>query len=49
MRAIILNSGIGSRMGEYTSDKPKCMVEIKRMLPFLNISSCCLKLRVLMI
>ena len=34
MRAIILNSGIGSRMGEYTSDKPKCMVEIKKDLPF---------------
>lgn len=28
MKALILNSGIGKRMGELTRDKPKCMVEI---------------------
>ena len=28
MKAIILNSGIGSRMGNLTSDKPKCMTQI---------------------
>ena len=26
MKAVILNSGIGSRMGELTVDKPKCLV-----------------------
>ncbi len=25
MKALILNSGIGSRMGKYTKDRPKCM------------------------
>lgn len=25
MKALILNSGMGSRMGEYTKDRPKCM------------------------
>ena len=28
MKAIIFNSGMGSRMGNLTSDKPKCMVEL---------------------
>lgn len=28
MQAMILNSGMGSRMGSVTSNKPKCMVEI---------------------
>ncbi len=28
MKALILNSGIGSRMGEITKSKPKCMTEI---------------------
>ena len=28
MKALILNSGLGSRMGELTSDHPKCMTEI---------------------
>lgn len=28
MKAIILNSGLGQRMGELTSDKPKCLTEI---------------------
>ena len=29
MKALILNSGLGSRMGVLTSDHPKCMTEIK--------------------
>lgn len=28
MKAIILNSGLGSRMGVLTSEHPKCMTEI---------------------
>lgn len=28
MKALILNSGLGSRMGDYTSSHPKCMTEI---------------------
>ena len=28
MRALILNSGLGSRMGVLTSEHPKCMTEI---------------------
>ena len=28
MKAVIFNSGLGSRMGELTSDKPKCLVEL---------------------
>lgn len=28
MKALILNSGVGSRMGALTSDQPKCMTEI---------------------
>ena len=28
MKAIIFNSGIGSRMGNLTKDKPKCMVKL---------------------
>lgn len=28
MKAVIFNSGLGSRMGELTKDKPKCMVEL---------------------
>lgn len=28
MRALILNSGLGSRIGHYTQDSPKCMIEI---------------------
>ena len=28
MRALILNSGLGTRMGELTSEHPKCMTEI---------------------
>lgn len=29
MKALILNSGLGSRMGAMTSEQPKCMTEIK--------------------
>lgn len=29
MKALILNSGIGRRMGDLSSRKPKCMIEIK--------------------
>ena len=29
MKALILNSGLGSRMGALTSDQPKCLTEIK--------------------
>lgn len=28
MKAIILNSGVGSRLGRYTENNPKCMVKI---------------------
>ena len=28
MKALLLNSGIGKRMGDLTKDRPKCMVEI---------------------
>ena len=28
MKALILNSGLGSRMGDYTREHPKCMTEI---------------------
>lgn len=28
MKALILNSGMGSRIGKYTQSKPKCMIEI---------------------
>jgi len=28
MKALILNSGLGSRMGEITKTHPKCMTEI---------------------
>lgn len=29
MKALILNSGLGSRMGDLTADRPKCLVKIK--------------------
>lgn len=29
MQAVILNSGTGTRMGNLTKEKPKCMIEIK--------------------
>ena len=43
MKALILNSGLGSRMGALTKDHPKCMTEISatdtilsRQLKLLN-------------
>lgn len=43
MKALILNSGLGSRIREFTADKPKCLVEISekenilgRQLKFLK-------------
>ena len=43
MKALILNSGMGSRMGKYTKDHPKCMTDlldeetiISRQLKILN-------------
>jgi phosphoenolpyruvate phosphomutase len=35
MQAVIVNSGIGSRMGELTKDKHKSMVEIKDDVPLI--------------
>ena len=29
MKALILNSGMGSRMGALTSEHPKCMTEVR--------------------
>lgn len=28
MKALILNSGLGSRMGVYTKEHPKCMTDL---------------------
>ena len=28
MKAVILAAGRGSRLGKYTDDKPKCLIEI---------------------
>ncbi|MCC8052233.1 MAG: phosphocholine cytidylyltransferase family protein, partial [Clostridiales bacterium] len=36
MNALILNSGIGSRMGVLTSEHPKCMTEISRTETILS-------------
>lgn len=36
MIAIILNSGMGSRLGVYTEDRPKCMVEILEGKPIIE-------------
>ena len=36
MRALILNSGMGSRMGMLTSDHPKCMTEISATQTILS-------------
>ncbi|HKL80817.1 MAG TPA: sugar phosphate nucleotidyltransferase [Mobilitalea sp.] len=36
MKAVILNSGIGSRLGEYTKNKPKCMVKIQNDITILQ-------------
>lgn len=36
MKALILNSGLGSRMGTLTADKPKCMVKISEKETILS-------------
>lgn len=36
MRALILNSGLGARMGVLTSEHPKCMTEISRQETILS-------------
>lgn len=36
MKALILNSGLGSRMGVLTSEHPKCMTEISNMETILS-------------
>ena len=28
MRALLLSAGLGSRLGEITKNKPKCMIEV---------------------
>ena len=36
MKALILNSGLGSRMGVLTSEHPKCMTEISHRETILS-------------
>ena len=36
MKALILNSGLGSRMGYFTSEHPKCMTEVNGMETILS-------------
>ena len=36
MKALILNSGKGSRMGNLTKDHPKCMTELASMETILS-------------
>ena len=36
MRALILNSGLGSRMGVYTKEHPKCMTDISKTESILS-------------
>ena len=36
MKALILNSGLGSRMGVLTSEHPKCMTEISHQNTILS-------------
>lgn len=36
MKAVILNSGLGKRMGEETKDKPKCMVKIAQQQTIIS-------------
>ena len=43
MIAVILNSGIGSRLGEYTEDKPKCLVPLSESETILSHQIRCLK------
>lgn len=43
MKALILNSGIGKRMGEYTQNQPKCMVPIDEKDTIISRQLNCLK------
>lgn len=43
MIAVILNSGIGSRLGEYTEDRPKCLVPLSESETILSHQVHCLK------
>lgn len=36
MKALILNSGLGTRMGQFTLNNHKCMVEINKNLPLIK-------------
>ena len=36
MKALILNSGLGSRMGDITKHHPKCMTEINNVDTILS-------------
>ena len=38
MKALILNSGLGSRMGVITNEHPKCMTEISKTLGQVPVS-----------
>ncbi|MDA3901167.1 MAG: sugar phosphate nucleotidyltransferase [Spirochaetes bacterium] len=43
MKALILNSGVGKRMGNLTADRPKCMVEVEGGLSTLDFQLCILE------
>ena len=43
MVALILNSGLGSRMGTYTNDHPKCMTELMHGETILSRQLCILE------
>ena len=36
MKALILNSGMGSRMGDLTNEHPKCMTDISETETILS-------------
>ena len=36
MKALILNSGMGKRMGVYTKNQPKCMTEISPSVTIIS-------------
>ena len=40
MKALILNSGMGSRMGVLTSEHPKCMTEVSSKETILSRQLC---------
>lgn len=40
MKALILNSGLGSRMGSLTSEHPKCMTEISMCYKITSLFGC---------